>query len=117
VGSLNYLQTVEAYRRYQVFLNVNTVTDSPTMCARRVFELAASGTPIVSGPAEAMAALGRSEAVQIVTTAAEAASALKRLLGRSEIREAMTRAARDWVTDGNTASDRVDEVLNLTRPR
>lgn len=117
VGSLNYLQTVEAYRRYQVFLNVNTVTGSPTMCARRVFELAASGTPTVSGPAEAIAALGRSGAVQIVTTAAEAASALERLLGPSEIRETMTRAATGWVARGNTASDRVDEVLDLIRPR
>src|SRR5690606_13171505 len=34
-GGLTYLQAVEAYRKYRVFLNVNTVTDSPTMCARR----------------------------------------------------------------------------------
>jgi spore maturation protein CgeB len=117
VGSLNYLQTVEAYRRYKVFLNVNTVTDSPTMCARRVFELAASGTPIVSGPSRALNQLDRTERVRIVATTAEAASALESLLDGSEIRRAMTHEARDWVTDGNTASDRVDEVLNLTRPR
>ena len=37
-----------AYREYKVFLNVNSVVGSPTMCARRIFEITASGTPVVS---------------------------------------------------------------------
>ncbi len=39
LGSLSYDRTVEAYRRYAAFLNVNSVTDSPTMFSRRVFEI------------------------------------------------------------------------------
>ena len=49
VGSLPYEQMLAAYKAYKVFLNVNSVTESPTMCARRVFELSACGTPVVSG--------------------------------------------------------------------
>lgn len=47
-GSLAYDEMVKAYRRYRVGLNVNSVSDSPTMFSRRVFELLACGTPVVS---------------------------------------------------------------------
>lgn len=47
-GSLNYSEMLAAYRRYRVALNVNSVADSPTMFSRRVFELLACGTPVVS---------------------------------------------------------------------
>lgn len=109
VGSLTYLQTVEAYRRYQVFLNVNTVTDSPTMCARRVFELAACGTPVVSGPAAALANSGAP--VWEVHSASETEEALRTLLADSDRRNAMSEALQSWVHDGHTASDRVDTIL------
>ena len=49
VGELPYDQMLAAYKMYKVFLNVNSVLDSPTMCARRVFELSACATPVVSG--------------------------------------------------------------------
>jgi len=42
------------YRRFRVFLNVNTITTSPTMMSRRVYELLASGTPVVSAPSRAL---------------------------------------------------------------
>lgn len=47
-GSLTYREILEAYRHYRVALNVNSVSDSPTMFSRRVFELLACGTPVVS---------------------------------------------------------------------
>lgn len=47
-GSLAYNDMLKAYRRYRVGLNVNSVSDSPTMFSRRVFELLACGTPVVS---------------------------------------------------------------------
>ena len=48
VGSLGYDQMLTAYKAYRVFLNVNSVVDSPSMCARRIFEITACGTPVVS---------------------------------------------------------------------
>ncbi|QNP41432.1 glycosyltransferase family protein [Lysobacter solisilvae (ex Woo and Kim 2020)] len=47
-GRLPYDAIGRAYREYRVFLNVNSVIDSPTMFSRRVFELLACGTPVVS---------------------------------------------------------------------
>jgi spore maturation protein CgeB len=47
-GKLEYEEMVKAYRKYKVFLNVNSVRNSPTMFARRVFELLACGTPVIS---------------------------------------------------------------------
>jgi spore maturation protein CgeB len=47
-GKLDYNDMVKAYKQYKVFLNVNSVKYSSTMFARRVFELLASGTPVIS---------------------------------------------------------------------
>jgi hypothetical protein len=47
-GSLPYDQMVQQYRNYAAFLNVNSVTESPTMFSRRVFEILACGTPVIS---------------------------------------------------------------------
>ncbi|MGP5164607.1 glycosyltransferase [Arthrobacter rhombi] len=49
-GGLDYPEMVQAYKAHPVHLNVNSVTASPTMFSRRVVELAASGTPVLSGP-------------------------------------------------------------------
>src|SRR5699024_10059801 len=43
VGSLSYDRMLTAYKAYKVFLNVNSVVTSPSMCARRIFEITASG--------------------------------------------------------------------------
>lgn len=48
-GGLTYDEMVEAYKSHPVHVNVNSVNDSPTMFSRRVFELAACGTPVISG--------------------------------------------------------------------
>ena len=47
-GRLEYSDMIKAYKEYKVFLNVNSIKTSPTMFSRRVFELLASGTPVIS---------------------------------------------------------------------
>ncbi|WP_334064974.1 glycosyltransferase [Limimaricola cinnabarinus] len=47
-------EVVNIYKRFKVFLNVNTIVDSPTMMSRRVYELLACGTPVVSTPSKAI---------------------------------------------------------------
>jgi len=49
VGRLPYNKMVEYYKKYKIFLNTNTVQNSPTMFSRRVFELLACGTNVISG--------------------------------------------------------------------
>jgi spore maturation protein CgeB len=48
IGELDYQEMVKAYKKYKIFLNVNSVKNSPTMFSRRVFELLACGTNVLS---------------------------------------------------------------------
>ncbi|WAP52910.1 glycosyltransferase [Arthrobacter sp. ATA002] len=50
-GGLTYAETVDAYKSHPVHINVNSVEDSGTMFSRRLFEIAACGGAVVSGPA------------------------------------------------------------------
>lgn len=52
--SVPFSEIVNVYKNFKVFLNVNTIIDSPTMMSRRVYELLASGTPVVSAPSRAL---------------------------------------------------------------
>ena len=53
--ALPYPEMCQKYREYAGVLNVNTVKASSTMCSRRVFEVLASGVPLISSPARALA--------------------------------------------------------------
>lgn len=79
-GSLPYKDLCNEYSRYRVFLNVNSVTESPTMFSRRVFELMAAGTPVVSTYAKGIENLFSSDAVWIVHNQKEAEEAIHTLL-------------------------------------
>ena len=45
---LPYKKMLDVYRQYKIVLNVNSVTDSPTMFSRRIFEALACAIPVVS---------------------------------------------------------------------
>lgn len=49
VGSVPYEQVLEVYKAHPVNINVNSVSDSPSMFSRRVVEIAASGSVVASG--------------------------------------------------------------------
>ncbi len=49
-GGLTYAEMVNAYKAHPVHINVNSVEQSGTMFSRRVFEVAACGGAVVSGP-------------------------------------------------------------------
>ncbi|KXG74691.1 glycosyltransferase family protein [Thermotalea metallivorans] len=48
-GTVPYEQIGSVYKKYHVFLNVNTIQDSPTMFSCRIFELLACGINVISG--------------------------------------------------------------------
>lgn len=47
-GRLEAHEIFKAYKGYRYAININSVKDSPTMFSRRVFELLASNTPVIS---------------------------------------------------------------------
>ncbi len=52
-----YEETPGLYRRYEYAINVNTVTDSSTMCSRRLLQLASSGNTIISNHSQVFSTL------------------------------------------------------------
>ncbi|AOA59203.1 CgeB family protein [Acinetobacter larvae] len=50
LAQVPYEQTGHLYRQYQQALNVNTITDSPTMFSRRLLEIMACGRLAISNP-------------------------------------------------------------------
>ena len=110
LGSLTYDQVLMAYKLYKVFVNVNSVPGSSSMCARRIFELSASNTPIVSGESPAIARFFEHDVTQVATEL-EAQAAYRLLLGGETYRARLAHRALRTVMQHHTTSHRVDEIL------
>lgn len=112
VGQLAYNEMLTAYKAYKVFLNVNSVTLSPSMCARRIFEISASGTPVVSAPSVAIREFFPAEEVFVATDAEEAHATVRALVRNSSLGERAVHLAQRRVWNAHTYSHRVDTVLS-----
>lgn len=110
VGSLPYEQMLGAYTAYKVFLNVNSVTTSTTMCARRIFELSAAQTAVLSAPAPSIPAFFGDD-ISVAANPDEAVVKLHNLLSHKELRDRQALRAHRRVFDEHLYSHRVDEVL------
>lgn len=110
VGTLPYEQMLAASTCYRVFLNVNSVTESPTMCARRLFELSAAQTTILSGPAASIEPFF-GDTITVAHDAESARLGLGALLDQSEHRDRLGLRAHRRVFDEHLYTDRVDTVL------
>jgi len=116
VGAVPYAEMGNVYRRYKVFLNVNTVTGSPTMCARRVFELAATGTPVVSGPSEAIEAMVPREVAYIARSTGTARDLISGLLDDPDGQAKASVVGPQWVRESHTYAHRLETILEIAAP-
>jgi hypothetical protein len=107
--SVRFAELVSVYKRFKVFLNVNTITDSPTMMARRVYELLASGTPVVSAPSAALEAQFP-DLVAVGESEAEIKDAVDKLLSDSEHWERVSHRGYREVLRRHTYEQRVEIV-------
>ncbi len=110
VGSLPYEQMLGAYTSYKVFLNVNSVTGSPTMCSRRLFELSAAETAVVTAPAAAVEPFFGDD-LTVVHDTESARLAIGALVGQAELRDRTALRARQRVHREHLYRHRVDAVL------
>jgi hypothetical protein len=120
VGSLPYERMLAAYKAYKVFLNVNSVTESPTMCARRVFELSACGTPVVSGYSRALPEVF-GDLVRLSSSKERTTEALAELMKSADLRDRVGHLAMRKVYAEHLYGHRADAVLraagvNAPRP-
>jgi spore maturation protein CgeB len=111
VGTLPYAQMVETYKRYKVFLNVSSVVDSTTMCPRRVFELLATGTPVLSAPTRGIDELFGANAVAWSDSKERTRIELPRLLADDDDRARRRAAGVRAVLAEHTYGHRVETVL------
>jgi spore maturation protein CgeB len=110
VGSLPYQQMLAAYSSYKVFLNVNSVTGSKTMCSRRLFELSAAQAAVVTAPAASIEPFF-GDTVEVVEDAGQTRTALRALLSNDEYRDRLALRAHRRVFDEHLYAHRVDTVL------
>lgn len=109
-GELSYKQVLSAYRRYRILINVNSVPDSHTMCARRVFEATACGVVVVSALSPAIEAyLG--DAVVECRDRAEATNVFRALLRSSELRDRLSYQGQMTIWEKHSCRHRADTIL------
>ena len=117
VGSLNYRQMLTAYKAYKVFLNVNSVVDSPTMCSRRVFEMTAAGAVVVSTPSPALENLFPGGELPVVSSRVQTRDTVKGLLRNAEYRDRVTHRAQRAIWKQHTYLKRADQILGAALPQ
>ena len=110
-GSLPYTQMSTAYHAYKVILNVNSVPESNSMCARRIFEATASGAAVLSPATPAIDAFFPSGSITQVSTEDEAHAELRALLRSPEHRDRRVHVAQREVWSKHTYRHRVQDVL------
>ncbi len=110
IGSLPYPRMLQAYKRYAAFLNVNSVTDSTTMFSRRVFELLACGTPVISTPAVGLEEM-LGDTVLITSSPAQTRNYVDQMVHDETARDHLGQRGMRLVMNEHTYSDRTDRIL------
>lgn len=110
VGHLKPDEMWKAYKGYKYTINMNSVKQSPTMFARRVYESLASGTPVVSNYSK-----GVVEQFGDIVCASddpdEIVSFLDKMQDESEYRKVVEKGVRE-VLSKHTVADRLKQICN-----
>lgn len=110
VGSLPYSEMVEEYRRHKIFLNVNSVTNSKTMCARRVFELGSCKTAVVGTYSDAIRSVYDESEVLLSDEPAGIAQIFSSLLSDDLQRRTVVQKAWRKTLGGHTYAHRIEQI-------
>ncbi|MDR6987955.1 spore maturation protein CgeB [Paenarthrobacter nitroguajacolicus] len=116
VGSLDYSRMLTAYRDYKVFLNVNSVVDSPSMCARRIFEITACGTPVVSTPSAAINQFFASDEVFVAESRDQGAHQIRMLARSPELNDRVVHRGQRRIWAENTYAHRAETIVASVLP-
>lgn len=117
VGALDYPEMLTAYKAYKTFLNVNSVVDSPTMCSRRVFEIIASGSNVVTTPSAAIGTHFKPDEIFTVATETEAEQLLRALYRNPELGERQLHRGQRRIWRDHTYRTRSNQILATVAPK
>ena len=115
-GSLSYPEMLSAYKAFRVFLNVNSVIDSPTMCARRIYEISAAGTSVVSTPSAAIAKTWESGEQFIVKSVEEAELTIDSIMRNPALSDRQLHRAQRRIWSDHTYAHRTEDVISSVLP-
>lgn len=107
-GGVPYNEMLNMYKKYRVFLNVNSIDSSPTMFSRRVFELLACGTPVISSPSVGIEKM--LPEVLISHNEQETKRHLDKLLQDDAYWTAVSNAGIKRILSGHTYTHRLNEI-------
>lgn len=112
--SLTHEQTGQAYKDYVLSLNVNTVTDSPSMYSRRLVEILACGGIAVTSPAQSVDILFK-DYVHVLSTTEEAMNLFARIAKEGPNVQDLerARAGAEYVLREHTWARRLAEIVDL----
>ncbi|MBG6218711.1 glycosyltransferase involved in cell wall biosynthesis/spore maturation protein CgeB [Arthrobacter sp. CAN_A6] len=109
-GGLTYGEMVEAYKAHPVHVNVNSVEQSGTMFSRRVFEVAACGGAVISGPGRGIEQIFGST-IPIVSDQANAQAVIAYWMDNEDARNDDAWLAMRSVFRSHTAAHRLTYAL------
>ncbi len=109
-GSVPHRETAQIYKSHAISLNVNSVTDSETMCSRRLLEILACGGIAVTNPSLAVEKYFR-DYCHVVNTREEVQELFSRLRhGPSSEDMERAEAGAKYVRDNHTWAHRLEEI-------
>lgn len=112
-GSVPYHEMVKEYRRHKIFINVNSVVDSSTMCARRIFEISAAAGCVVSAPSRAISTFYAPDEVYTPEDEEEAVYVFDKLIAGDEFRARTALKAWRRTMKIHTYRHRMDEIRTM----
>lgn len=106
-----YSQMLSAYHAYKVVINVNSVINSSSMCARRVFEATACGAAVVTTPTDAIKRFFGDDTLTLIDDEKTAFDYMRTLLRSDELRERRIHLAQRRIWENDTYTHRAREVM------
>lgn len=108
-----YPQMISAYHGYKVVINVNSVVDSSSMCARRVFEATACGAAVVTTPTVAINRFFDEDLLTLIDDDSTAYDRMRTLIRSDELRERRVHRAQRRIWENDTYTHRARQVMEL----
>jgi spore maturation protein CgeB len=109
-GALDYKNLIElVYKKYLGFISVNSVENSDTMLARRVYEMLACGAPVISSPSRAIENIF-GDVVLMPDSSVEAQACMAKLLDEPIWREGLVTRGVRKVHSEHTYKNRLEEI-------
>jgi len=108
---VSYKKVVKLYKQYDVFLNINSVNNSPTMFSRRVFELLACGKSVISSYSLGIETMFPN-IVYLSNSPEETIIHLENLLNNKDLRDRSSLLGLREVLNKHTYRHRIEDIFD-----